>query len=59
MDLLAAEKFNGKLLDKAKVGALACFAIAGALLIASLFMPPPAQHATDAGASPGFAASVR
>ena len=58
MDLLAAERLNGKL-NKAKVWALACFATAGALLIASLFMEPPAQHGTDAGAPTGFTAPVR
>jgi hypothetical protein len=58
MDLLAAERLNGKL-DKAKVWALACFAVAGALLVASLFMQPPVQHGTDAGAPPVFTGSVR
>ena len=58
MDLLAAERLNGKL-NKAKVWALACFATAGALLVASLFMGPPAQHGTDADAPTGFTASVR
>jgi hypothetical protein len=57
MDLLAAERLNGKL-NKAKVCALACFAIAGGLLIASLFVEPPAEHGTDRGA-PGYTASVR
>ena len=58
MDLLAAERLNGKL-NKAKIWALACFAVAGALLIASLFMQPPAQHGSDAGAPGGFTGSVR
>lgn len=58
MDLLAAERLNGKL-NKAKVWALACFAIAGALLVASLFMEPPAQHGTDPGKPTGFTGSVR
>ena len=57
MDLLAAERLNGKLY-KAKVWALACFAIAGGLLIASLFVEPPAEHGTDRSA-PGHTASVR
>jgi hypothetical protein len=58
MDLHAAERLNGKL-NKAKVWALACFAIAGGLLVASLFMEPPAQHGMDAGAPTGFTGSVR
>ena len=41
MDLRSAEKINGKLLMK--IGTLACFLLAGALLITSLFVPPPAQ----------------
>jgi NhaP-type Na+/H+ or K+/H+ antiporter len=56
MDLLAAERLNGKL-NKAKVWALACFVIAGALLIASLFMQPLAEQGPNKGA-PGYTASV-
>ena len=58
MDLLAAERLNEKH-NKAKVWALACFAIAGALLVASLFMQPPQQHGMGAGAQPVFTGSVR
>jgi hypothetical protein len=57
MDLLAAERLNGKL-NKTKVWALACFAIAGALLIASLFVEPPVEQRTE-GSAPGHTASVR
>jgi hypothetical protein len=51
MDLFAAERLNGKL-NRAKVWALACFAIAGVLLVASLLMQPPEQHGLATGASP-------
>jgi hypothetical protein len=57
MDLRSAEKINGKLLMT--VGTLACFLIAGALLITSLFVPPPAQSGTDGAASQGTTASIR
>ena len=58
MDLLAAERLNGKL-NKAKVWALGFFAVAGALLVASLFMQPPVQGGAVAGAPPVFTGSVR
>ena len=57
MDLRSAEKINGKLLMK--IGTLACFLLAGALLITSLFVPPPAQSGIDGGASQGSTASIR
>ena len=57
MDPRSAEKINGKLLMK--IGTLACFLLAGALLITSLFVPPPAQSGPDSGASQGFTASIR
>jgi len=57
MDLRTAENINGKLLMK--VGTLACFLLAGALLITSLFVPPPAQSGTDGGISQGITASIR
>jgi hypothetical protein len=57
MDPRSAEKINGKLLMK--IGTLACFLLAGALLITSLFVPPPAQSGTDGGASQGSTASIR
>jgi hypothetical protein len=57
MDLLAAERLDGKL-NKAKVWALACFAIAGGILIASLFVAPPVEQTTDRGA-PSHTGSVR
>jgi hypothetical protein len=58
MDLLAAERFNGRL-NRAKAWALACFVAAGALLIASLLLEPPAQPSPDRGTPPGHTASVR
>ncbi len=57
MDLLAAEQTNGRLLIK--ISALACFLLAGVLLIASLLVPPPAPAGTEKGAPPGSTASVR
>jgi hypothetical protein len=41
MDLRAAEQLNGAAWNCAKLGAFLCFLIAGALFIASLFVPPP------------------
>jgi hypothetical protein len=57
MDLRTAEKINGKLLMK--IGTLACFLLAGALLITSLFVPPPAQLGIDGGVPQGTTASIR
>ena len=57
MDTRSADKINGKLLMK--IGTLACFLLAGALLITSLFVPPPAQSGIDGGASQGSTASIR
>ena len=57
MDPRSAEKINGKMLMK--IGTLACFLLAGALLITSLFVPPPAQNGTDSETSGGFTASIR
>jgi hypothetical protein len=57
MDLRSAEKINGKLLMK--IGTLACFLLAGALLITSLFVPPPAQVGTDGGVTQGTTAYIR
>ncbi len=57
MDLLATEKLKGRLLIK--LGALACFVVAGALLVASLFVPLPAQVGTESGAAQGSTASIR
>ena len=57
MDLRSAEKINGKLLMR--IGTLACFLLAGALLITSLFVPPPAQSGADGEASQGITASIR
>ena len=57
MDLCSAENINGKLLMK--IGTLACFLLAGALLITSLFVPPPAQGGADGGNSQGITASIR
>ena len=42
-----------------KIGTLACFLLAGALLITSLFVPPPAQSGTDGGVPQGITASIR
>jgi hypothetical protein len=57
MDLFAAEKLRGRPLIK--MSALVCFIVAGALLVASLFVPPPAQVGSDQGKSSGFTSSIR
>jgi hypothetical protein len=57
MDLLEAEKANGRSLIK--VGALACFLLAGLLLIASLLVPPPTTAGTDKDDPAGSTASLR
>ena len=56
MDLFATEKLKGRLLIK--MGALACFLLAGALLVASLFVPPPAQVGGENGRARGPTASL-
>ena len=53
----STEEINGKLLMK--IGTLACFLLAGALLITSLFVPPPAQSGIDGETSQGITASIR
>jgi hypothetical protein len=58
MDLRhATENVNGRLLMK--IGALVCFLLAGALLFASLFVPPPAQYGMSNGDMQGATASLR
>lgn len=57
MDLRFAQDINGRLLMK--IGTLACFLLAGALLITSLFVPPPAQSGADGGISQGITSSIR
>jgi hypothetical protein len=57
MDLRFANNINGKLLMK--IGTLACFLLAGALLITSLFVPPPAQSGADGGVPQGITSSIR
>lgn len=47
MDLFDGSKQNGELGNKTKLGALACFVLACALLVASLIMPQSAQVAGD------------
>jgi hypothetical protein len=56
VDPLAAEQSKGRLLTK--VGALACFLLAGVLLVASLLVPPPAPAGVEKGAPPGHTAST-
>jgi hypothetical protein len=55
MDLLKTEQLNGELWNKAKLGALLCFAVACALLAASLLTPRPAEVGSD---SPPMMGSV-
>lgn len=57
MDVRSAEKIEGKLLMK--IGTLACFLLAGALLVTSLFVPRPAQVGADSQAIIGTTASIR
>ncbi|KAB2917088.1 MAG: hypothetical protein F9K29_10555 [Hyphomicrobiaceae bacterium] len=59
MDLLTAEQLNGKLWNYAKSGAVLCFVVASALLVASLFLPPPTQVGSDAASPPASAAEIR
>jgi hypothetical protein len=49
MDPRFADKVHGRSLMT--VGTFACFLLAGALLIASLFVPPMAQSGTEGGTS--------
>jgi len=56
VDLFASEQQKGRLLIK--IGALACFVLASALLAASLLLPPPAQVGTDTGAPGAFTGSL-
>jgi len=57
MDLFTTEQLKGRLLIKAS--ALFCFLLAGALLAASLFVPPPAQVGNESGPDSGPTASIR
>jgi hypothetical protein len=56
MDPRFADEVKGKSLMK--IGTFACFLLAGALLITSLFVPPPAQSGTDGGAIQGAIPSL-
>jgi hypothetical protein len=47
MDLLKSEQLTGERWNKAKLGALLCFAVACALLAASLLMPQSAEVGSD------------
>jgi hypothetical protein len=47
MDLLMTEHLERERWSKAKLGALACFAVACALLVASLLTPQSAQVGMD------------
>lgn len=51
---LSTENVNGRAWTGAKLGAFCCFAIAGALLVGSLILPP----ATTAPGETGLAASL-
>ena len=57
MDPRFADRINGRLLMK--IGTLACFLVASALLITSLFVPPPAQSGPDSESSRGMTSSIR
>ena len=47
MDLLETEQLTGERWNKAKLGALLCFAVACALLAASLLMPQAGEVGSD------------
>jgi hypothetical protein len=51
MDLRTAEQLNGKLWQRAKVGALLCFLVASLLLLASL-LSPGLDHPADKALGP-------
>jgi hypothetical protein len=51
MDLRTAEQLNGRLWQRAKVGALLCFFVASLLLLASLLSPEPDQPGNATGIS--------
>jgi hypothetical protein len=51
MDLRTAEQLNGRLWQRAKVGALLCFFVASLLLLASLLSPDADQTGNATGIS--------
>jgi hypothetical protein len=51
MDLRTAEQLNGRLWQRAKVGALLCFLVASLLLLASLLSPDADQTGNATGSS--------
>ncbi len=53
MDLLKTEQLNGELWNKARLGALLCFAVACALLAASLLTPQSAEVGSDSRLTTG------
>jgi hypothetical protein len=58
MDLWAVERLSGRAWNRAKIGALLCFLVAGGLLVASLFTPPATVGSGD-GRTVGTTASIR
>jgi hypothetical protein len=59
MDLFKTEQLNGELWNKAKLGALLCFAVACALLAASLLTPQSAQVGSENRLTAGAAVHGR
>ena len=59
MDLLSAERLNGKHWNTAKIGALFCFGLAGGILIASLLLPAVPQAERENGLAASLSAPVR
>ena len=58
MDLRTAEQLNGKLWQRAKVGALLCFFVASLLLLASL-LSPGGEETGPAGGMSATTSSIR
>ena len=59
MDLLKTERQNSELWNKPKLGALLCFALACALLAASLLMPQSSEVGSDGRLTTGSVLQAR
>jgi len=59
MDLFNTQQLNGELWNKAKLGALLCFVLAGVLLALSLLSPRSAEIVGQNGQTAGAVAPGR